>query len=52
MVNEDDTTTALEEVSSLDKATTDKVLLNGRLYIRATMPDGKQVWYDVMGIRL
>ena len=41
--------TALEEVSSLDKATTDKVLLNGRLYIRATMPDGKQVWYDVLG---
>jgi hypothetical protein len=52
MVNEDDTTTALEEVSSLDKATTDKVLLNGRLYIRATLSDGKQVWYDVMGIRL
>lgn len=49
---EESTTTALEEVSSLDKATTDKVLLNGRLYIRATMPDGKQVWYDVMGIRL
>ena len=52
MVKQDDTTTSLEEVSSLDKATTDKVLLNGRLYIRATMPDGKQVWYDVMGIRL
>ena len=49
---EESTTTALEEVSSLDKATTDKVLLNGRLYIRATMPDGKQVWYDVMGNRL
>ena len=49
MVKQDDTTTTLEEVSSLDKATTDKVLLNGRLYIRATMPDGKQVWYDVMG---
>jgi hypothetical protein len=49
---EESTTTALEEVSSLEKATTDKVLLNGRLYIRATMPDGTQVWYDVMGIRL
>ena len=52
MVEKDNTTTSLEEVSSLDNATTDKVLLNGRLYIRATMPDGKQVWYDVMGIRL
>jgi hypothetical protein len=52
MVKQDETTTYLEEVSSLDKATTDKVLLNGRLYIRATMPDGKQVWYDVLGIRL
>ena len=52
MVKQDETTTSLEEVSSLDKATTDKVLLNGRLYIRATMPDGKQVWYDVLGIRL
>ena len=51
MVNPNEIT-ALEEVTSLDKATTDKVLLNGRLYIRATMPDGKQVWYDVMGIRL
>ena len=49
MVKQDDTTTTLEEVSSLDKATTDKVLLNGKLFIRATMPDGKQVWYDVMG---
>ena len=49
MVKQDDITTSLEEVSSLDSATTDKVLLNGRLYIRATMPDGKQVWYDVMG---
>ena len=49
MVKKDNTTTTLEEVSSLDKATTDKVLLNGRLYIRTTMPDGKQVWYDVMG---
>ncbi len=52
MVKQDEITNSLEEVTSLDKATTDKVLLNGRLYIRATMPDGKQVWYDVMGIRL
>ena len=52
MVKQDDITTSLEEVSSLDNATTDKVLLNGRLFIRATMPDGKQVWYDIMGIRL
>ena len=52
MVKQDETTTSLEEVSSLDKATTDMVLLNGKLFIRATMPDGKQVWYDVMGIRL
>ena len=52
MVKQDEPTTSLEEVSSLDKATTDKVLLNGKLFIRATMPDGKQVWYDVMGIRL
>ena len=52
MVEEGDITTDLEEVSSLDKATTDKVLFNGKLFIRATMPDGKQVWYDVMGIRL
>lgn len=48
MVNPNEIT-ALEEVSSLDNATTDKVLLNGKLFIRATMPDGKQVWYDVMG---
>ena len=41
--------TALEEVSSLENATADKVLYNGRLYIRTTMPDGKQVWYDVLG---
>ena len=44
--------TALEEVSSLENATADKVLYNGRLYIRTTMPDGKQVWYDVMGLKL
>ena len=52
MVKKDETTTSLEEVSSLDNATTDKVLYNGRLYIRATMPDGKQVWYDIMGLKL
>ena len=49
MVKQDDTTTAIEEVSSLDSAMTDKVLFNGKLFIRATMPDGKQVWYDVLG---
>ena len=49
MVKQDEITNSLEEVPSLDKATTDKVLLNGRLYIRATMPDGKQVWYDILG---
>ena len=49
MVKQDNTTTSLEEVSSLENATTDKVLLNGKLFIRATMPDGKQVWYDVLG---
>ena len=49
MVKQDETTTSLEEVSSLDNATSDKVLMNGRVYIRATMPDGKQVWYDVLG---
>ena len=49
MVKQDDTNTSLEEVSSLDNATTDKVLLNGKLFIRATMSDSTQVWYDVMG---
>lgn len=49
---EKDNTTSIEKVSSLDSAMTDKVLFNGKLFIRATMPDGKQVWYDVMGIRL
>jgi hypothetical protein len=49
---EESTTTALEEVSSLDNATTDKVLWNGKLFIRATMPDGKPVWYDVLGLKL
>ena len=48
MVKQEDIT-ALEEVSTLDKATTDKVLFNGKLFIRATMPDGTQVWHDVMG---
>ena len=48
MVNLSDVT-ALEEVTMLEQATSDKVLCNGRLYIRATMPDGKQVWYDVLG---
>ena len=49
MVKQDDTTTSLEEVSSLDNAMTDKVLFNGKLFIRATQPDGKQVWYDILG---
>ena len=49
MVKQDEITNSLEEVPSLDKATTDKVLFNGKLFIRATMPDGKQVWYDVLG---
>ena len=49
MVEKDNTTTSIEEVSSLDKATIDKVLFNGKLFIRATMPNGTQVWYDVMG---
>jgi hypothetical protein len=48
MVKQEDIT-ALEEVSALDKATTDKVLWNGKLFIRATMPNGEQVWYDVLG---
>ena len=48
MVKEDETT-SLEEVTSLDNAKSNKVLLNGKLFIRATMPDGKQVWYDVLG---
>ena len=49
MVEKDNTITSLEEVSSLDNAATDKVLYNGRLYLRTTMHDGKQVWYDVLG---
>ena len=46
---EKDNTTSIEKVSSLDSAMTDKVLFNGKLFIHATMPDGKQVWYDVLG---
>jgi len=49
MVKQNDITNSLEEVTSLDIATTDKVLFNGKLFIRDTMPDGKQVWYDVLG---
>ena len=49
MVKQDEITNSLEEVTSLDKATKDKVLFNGKLFIRTTMPDGKQVWYDVLG---
>lgn len=49
MVKQSDVSNSLEEVSSLDNAKTDKVLLNGKLFIRATMPDGKQVWYDMLG---
>ena len=49
MVKQDEVTNSVEEVTSLDKATTDKVLFNGKLFIRTTMPDGKQVWYDVLG---
>ena len=49
MVNPNEITNSLEEVTSLEKATTDKVLFNGKLFIRATMPNGKQVWYDVLG---
>ena len=48
MVNPNEIT-ALEEVEVLEQSTSDKVLMNGRLYIRATMPNGKQVWYDVLG---
>ena len=51
MVNPNEIT-ALEEVQMLEQATTDKVLVNGKLFIRATMPDGTQVWYDVMGLKL
>lgn len=49
MIKQNEITNSLEEVSSLDIATTDKVLFNGKLFIRATLPNGKQVWYDVLG---
>ena len=49
MVKQDEITNSLEEVPSLNNATTDKVLWNGKLFIRATMPDGKQVRYGVLG---
>ena len=48
MVKEGDIT-VLEEVQTLEQATSEKVLFNGKLFIRTTMPDGKQVWYDVLG---
>ena len=48
MVKEGDIT-ALEEVQTLEQKNKEKVLFNGKLFIRATMPDGKQVWYDVLG---
>ena len=48
MVKEGDIT-ALEEMQTLEQATLEKVLFNGKLFIRATMPDGKKVWYDVLG---
>ena len=48
MVKEGDLT-ALEEVQTLKRNISEKVLFNGKLFIRATMPDGKQVWYDVFG---
>ena len=43
------TTTSLEEVTSLNNTTTAKVLLNGKLFIRTTMSNGKQGWYNVLG---
>ena len=46
---ENDVLTSLEEVSSFEQATSDKVLFNKRLFIRVTKSDGKQVWYDVLG---
>ena len=46
---ENDVLYSLEEVSSFEQATSDKVLFNKRLFIRVTMSDGKQVWYDVLG---
>ena len=52
MVKQSEITNSLEEVTSLDNATTDKVLFNGKLFIRTTMPDGNLVWYDIMGLQL
>ena len=46
---ENDVLSSLEEVSSFEQTTSDKVLFNKRLFIRVTMSDGKQVWYDVLG---
>ena len=46
---ENDVLSSLEDVSSFEQATSDKVLFNKRLFIRVTMSDGKQVWYDVLG---
>ena len=46
---ENDVLSSLEEVSSFEQATSDKVLFNKRLFIRVTKSDGKQVWYDVLG---
>ena len=43
------TISSLEEVTSLDNAKADKVLLNGKLFVRTTMSDGTQVWYDILG---
>ena len=43
------TISSLEEVTSLDNAKADKVLLNGKLFIRTTKADGTQNWYDVLG---
>ncbi len=43
------TISSLEEVTSLDNAKADKVLLNGKLFIRTTKADGTQIWYDVLG---
>ena len=51
IVNRSNISNSLVEVSSLDNTKTDKVLLNGKLFIRTTMPDGKQAWYDVMGLK-
>jgi hypothetical protein len=49
MVEQNEITSTLETVSSLSNATTDKVLLNGKLFIRVNLSDSKQMWYDVLG---